>query len=86
MPIELKKSPYLFAFAAFLVLVTGALIWHHDVTFKEGAAFITGALAMPALFGAKKSDGPSSDPKSVDVLVSEAPPPVVNTPITGDDK
>lgn len=53
MPIELKRDPYLWGFSAFLVCFAGALVWHGDATFKEGAAFITGALAMPALFGRK---------------------------------
>ncbi len=60
MPIQFKASPYLLAFAAFLVLVTMALVWHHDVSWKEGAAFVVGALAMPGLFGAKP--GPDDPP------------------------
>lgn len=56
MKIEVKRDPFLFGFAAFLVLLVVALVWHKDVTFKEGAAFIMGALAMPALLGRAKGD------------------------------
>jgi hypothetical protein len=70
MPIQIKRDPFLFAFAGFLVLVVGGLIWHGDVTFKEGAAFIVGALAMPALFG-KKDDGAQPPPLAPSLL----PPP-----------
>lgn len=76
MPIELKRDPYLWAFAAVLVLATFALVWHHDVTWKEGAAFITGALAMPALFGTKKKDDDNRD-GGVTVPVDDAPGPSV---------
>lgn len=61
LPIQFKRSPYLWLFSAVLVAVTGVLIWHHDVKFTEGAAFITGALAMPGLFGKKKDKDDTSD-------------------------
>lgn len=57
-PIQIKKDPYLLAFAAFLVLVTGGLVWHGDVSWKEAAAFIAGALALPGLFGVVKPEEP----------------------------
>ncbi len=71
MPIQIKRDPYLWAFAALLVVGTMALIWHHDVTFKEGAAFIGGALAMPALLGTKKKDDDDQPPGQTPVLVDE---------------
>ena len=51
--LEFKKDPYLLAFAAFLVGCAVALVMHHDVTVKEAAGFLTGALAFPGLFGRK---------------------------------
>lgn len=72
--LKIKTDPKLLAFAALLVLVTAALIAHGDVSFKEGAAFIAGALALPGLFG-KTQDEPPPPPNGGEI-------PVVNTPIT----
>ena len=38
---EFKKDRALLAFAALLVVITAGLVWHKDVTWKEGAAFVT---------------------------------------------
>lgn len=57
--LKFKKDPSLLAFAALLVLVTAALVAHHDISWQAGAAFLTGALAMPGLFG--KSEEPEED-------------------------
>jgi hypothetical protein len=59
--LQFKNDKALLAFAAVLVVATAALIWHGDVTWKEGGAFIMGALALPGLFG-KKSDDDKKDP------------------------
>lgn len=78
MPIEIKKNAWLWVFSAFLVAATFALVWHKDVTFKEGAAFVTGALAMPALFGTKKKDDDDDQPPGqTPVLVDDTPAPSV---------
>ncbi len=54
--LQFKNDKALIAFAVVLVGATAALIWHGDVTWKEGAAFIMGALALPGLFGKKGDD------------------------------
>lgn len=54
--LEVKKSPYVWAFAALLVLFAAFAIHQKVCTFKEGAAFIVGALAFPALLGSKNDE------------------------------
>lgn len=73
MPIELKKSPYLFGFAAVLVLATLALVWQHAITMREAVAFIMGALALPGLFGTKKKDDDDNNDGGVTVPVDDGP-------------
>lgn len=51
--IELKKDPYLLAFAGLLIVCATVLVWHGDVSLREAGGFLTGALAMPGLFGKK---------------------------------
>ena len=77
MPVEIKRDKWLWAFAALLVAMTFALVWHHDVTFKEGAAFVVGALAMPGLFGTRKKPDDDNHDGGVTVPVSDAPGPTV---------
>lgn len=57
--LQFKKDWQLILFACVLALVTGGLIWHKDVDPKVGLAFLTGALALPGLFGRapKKFEG-----------------------------
>lgn len=76
MPIEIKRDKWLWAFAVALVAMTFALVWHHDVTFKEGAAFVIGALAMPGLFGTRKKEDDNHD-GGVTVPVDDVPGPSV---------
>ena len=59
--LQFKNDKALLAFAALLVVATALLVWHGDVTWKEGGAFIMGALALPGLFG-KKEDDDKKDP------------------------
>lgn len=54
--LQFKKDWQLILFACILVLVTGALILHKDVEPKTGLAFLTGALALPGLFGRKNPE------------------------------
>ncbi len=44
--LRLKKDGSLFVVLTAIVLVTGALIMHKDVTAKEGFALMTGALTL----------------------------------------
>lgn len=76
MPIEIKRDKWLWAFAVALVAMTFALVWHRDVTFKEGAAFVVGALAMPGLFGTRKKEDDNHD-GGVTVPVEDIPGPSV---------
>lgn len=62
--LQFKTDARLIAFAVVLVVVTSALIWHKDVTVKEGFAFLGGALALPGLFGSAKSDDDGFPPST----------------------
>lgn len=53
MPFQFKKDPFLLCFAAVLAGGVFALVWHGDVKWETAAAFMSGALAMPGLFGRK---------------------------------
>lgn len=73
--IQVKNDPPLLIFSAVLLIATFALIAHGDVTWKEGAAFILGALALPGLFGRKeKADGLESEDLKDD---DDPPPPTI---------
>lgn len=54
--VKFKKDKYLLAFAGVLLIVTAVLVGLDKVTFKEAAAFLAGALALPGLFGATPDD------------------------------
>ena len=71
--LKLKTHPALLGFAALLCLVVTALVLHGDATWKEGAAFLAGALALPGLFGI----GNDSPPKEGSML----PPPGRDAPL-----
>lgn len=58
-PIQIKRDPVLLGFAAVLVIAAAFLVHHGDVSWKEAAAFVGGALALPGLFGATKQEGES---------------------------
>lgn len=60
--LQIKKDPYLLAFAAILIIAAEVLVGFDKVSFKEAAAFIGGALALPGLFGAASSDDDSTPP------------------------
>ena len=58
--LQFKRDPRLIIFSIVLVLATAGLILHGDVSAKEGFGFLMGALAMPGLFGAAKTDDTES--------------------------
>lgn len=60
--ITVKRDPYLFAFAGLLVVVVGGLVGAHVITWREAAAFLGGALALPGLFGAAEKTRESLTP------------------------
>lgn len=68
-----KRDPYLLGFAAIVVLVVGGLVFKGAVSWKEAAAFLTGALALPGLFGAKPSNDDDDD--NTPTLRPPPPPP-----------
>lgn len=65
--LQFKRDPRLIVFAIVLVIVTGLGVWQHFLTAKEGVVFLSGALALPGLFGAKGDDEPPP-PKGPTVL------------------
>lgn len=54
--IEIKRDPKLLAFYAVLIVVVGVLVWHQDVTWQQGGAFLAAALGIPNVIGTKKLD------------------------------
>lgn len=54
MPIEIKKDPYLLAFAGLLVVCATALVWHGDLALDRVWPVVTAALLSPGLIGRKK--------------------------------
>lgn len=73
--VEFKKDPRVIVFAIVLVAVVGGLVWHGDLSAKEGLAFLGAALALPGLFGAKKDDEPPTGASGLPRINQSDPPP-----------
>ena len=91
MPVQLKRDPYLWAFAVVLVIATMSAVYAGHATMREAAALIIGALAMPGLFGTRKKEDDNHDggvTVPVDVpgpsvqKIGEKSLPAIITPIT----